>query len=75
LSEQKVGPSDPRLPFGSRFCRCSVCGKYFNSAYPFDLHRTGHPEQRRCLTDEEMVGRGMLLNAKGYWISEAKEKR
>lgn len=56
-------------------CQCSRnrgCGEYFNSTYAFDCHRTGtHGVDRRCLTELEMLQRGMAKNAGGWWISGA----
>lgn len=55
--------------------QCRGCGEYFNSNYAFDKHRTGkHGVDRRCMTPEEMMGKGMLKNAGGWWISSAKPK-
>jgi hypothetical protein len=36
------------------------------------MHRTGDYEHngRRCRTEEEMVSKGMSLNADGFWITE-----
>lgn len=62
-------PADPKLPFGSRYCRCNACGKYFTAVTPFDLHRVGAYEARRCLTTAEMLGIGMRENGRGYWIT------
>lgn len=52
-------------------CQCSVCKKYFNSTKAFDKHRTGvHGVDRRCLSTEEMEKKGMVLNPRGYWVTE-----
>lgn len=60
------------MPLTGDRCQCSVCKKYFNSTKAFDKHRTGeHGGDRRCLSTEEMEERGMVLNARGYWITEA----
>lgn len=61
--------SKPKLT-GSR-CKCSACGEFFNSVSVFDLHRTGlYPPKgvRRCRTPEEMLSKGYLRNAGGFWI-------
>lgn len=51
--------------------QCSGCKEYFNSNTAFDKHRTGkHGVDRRCRTPDEMMAKGMLLNAQGFWISE-----
>lgn len=45
--------------------RCARCGKYFGGLSGFEMHRVGrfvdvHPDYgRRCLSDEEMVSKGM----------------
>jgi hypothetical protein len=55
--------------------QCRGCGEYFNSNYAFDKHRTGlHGKHRRCRTPEEMMGKGMVKNAGGWWVSSAKPK-
>lgn len=68
------GQADPRLPHGSRFCRCNACGEYFNSDYPFSMHRVGPYERRRCLTPDEMRAAGMVVSPKGYWLSKANDR-
>lgn len=63
----------PRLT-GAR-CQCAACGEPFNSVSVFDRHRRGtrsdeSPHRgRRCLTTEEMTGRGWRRNAAGFWIA------
>ena len=48
---------------------CQGCKKYFNSTAAFDKHRTGqHGVDRRCLTEPEMLTKGMAKNAGGYWV-------
>jgi hypothetical protein len=50
--------------------QCGACGEYFNSVKPFEIHRIGkHGVNRRCMTREEMLARGMSLNKEGFWIS------
>ena len=63
---------DDRLPIGTNKCKCSSCGKYFNSAAAFDKHRVGLYvfKERRCLTTQEMQDIGMDLNKAEYWITE-----
>jgi hypothetical protein len=52
--------------------QCQGCKGYFNSSYAFDKHRRGeHGHDRRCLTPEEMLAKGMSVNADGYWITKA----
>jgi hypothetical protein len=56
-------------------CQCPVCGSYFNSVKAFDRHRVGvYPNSRRCLTQPEMVNRGMTVNAAGFWITEIRPR-
>lgn len=68
-----TAPPTKRLS-GSR-CLCRGCGEYFNSATTFDGHRVGAfgsvraPGTRRCLTVGEMLARGWLQNAAGFWIT------
>ena len=56
---------------------CTACGKIFKSLGGFDKHRAGSfaEDTRRCLTDEEMVAQGMLLNDQRQWIGSAYEGR
>ena len=52
--------------------QCRGCGAYFNSTFAFEKHRTGEfSKDRRCLTSDEMAGKGMSKNAAGFWISSA----
>ena len=52
--------------------QCGGCKKYFNSNSAFTKHRTGkHGIDRRCMTDEEMIGRGMFINNAGWWVGSA----
>ena len=51
--------------------QCGGCREYFNSNSAFELHRTGeHGVDRRCMTVDEMKGRGMDVNAAGFWVTE-----
>lgn len=60
-------------------CQCSACGERFNSVSVFDRHRVGyfdsaeHRGARRCLHHREMLARGWLLNAAGFWIERRRE--
>ncbi|CAN1519153.1 hypothetical protein MCERE10_01812 [Burkholderiaceae bacterium] len=53
--------------------QCPTCGHYFNSSVAFSKHRTGDftTGQRRCLTTDEMLTRGMSVSSAGYWITKA----
>ena len=56
-------------------CLCRGCNEYFNSDHAFDRHRAwDSPTVRRCLTNEEMVEKGMSVNASGFWITEPRRK-
>lgn len=58
-------------PLTGAACACRACGERFNSVAGFDMHRVGvHGVDRRCLTPEEMRGRGMSEGARG-WVTAA----
>lgn len=59
--------SNPRLPIGTARCQCSGCDRYFSSVGAFDKHR----RDGACLSETEMTARGMLVNGRGYWVSES----
>lgn len=55
---------------------CTLCGQDFGGVRAFDAHRVGshdhcfdlsHPDGRRCLSVEEMAGRGLQRNSAGRW--------
>jgi hypothetical protein len=52
---------------------CRGCNQTFTSLSAFDMHRTGKFERkkRRCLTEQEMLARGMVQNAKSWWMRSA----
>jgi hypothetical protein len=59
-------------------CSCRACGELFNSEAAFDRHRTGPFRQlreppnapdRRCLSGDEMLAKGMARNARGRWVT------
>jgi hypothetical protein len=60
-------------------CRCSGCGEYFNSVSIFDRHRAGDWQERganrRCLTVDQMLAKGYLKNAAGFWIEKGRAAR
>lgn len=62
--------SEKRLT--GRRCQCRACGEYFNSVPAFDMHRTGlyMPNERRCLSPEEMAEKGMAVNPAGFWVTQ-----
>lgn len=54
-------------------CQCVACREYFNSTAAFDKHRVGKFDtNRRCLTVEEMRGKGMDKSARGFWVTQLK---
>jgi len=62
--------ADPRLPPGSNFCRCSVCGEHFLNVRAFDLHRVGEYDpngDRRCMPTPRMESAGLERDPRGYW--------
>lgn len=72
--------SDPKLPHGTKYCKCTVCGEYFKSPSSFDAHRVmgicdDQCESVRCKNIKEMAGAGMSINGRGYWIVEKREFR
>lgn len=51
--------------------QCRGCDQHFNSNAAFDKHRTGdYKTGRRCRTPEEMIAKGMSLNAAGFWVTK-----
>jgi len=48
-------------------CLCTVCGEIFEKVNGFDKHRTENPENRRCLSPDEMREKGMVINSYGRW--------
>lgn len=53
-------------------CQCAGCGEHFNRVSTFDKHRTGAFDgSRRCRTEDEMLAKGWLRNAAGFWITGA----
>ena len=58
---------------------CPTCGKLFNSTFAFDAHRTGAwpslkngitKHERRCMTTNEMEGKGMGVSRRGWWVTK-----
>lgn len=58
---------------GHRTQHCPRCCKTFAGTTAGDMHRVGDWDPsspdfpRRCLTEERMRAKGMVLNAYGYW--------
>lgn len=55
--------SDPRLPTGTNYCRCSVCGEYFGGVNGFERHRVN-------FTCVDPTTHGLVLNSRGYWVRQ-----
>ena len=64
--------SDPKLPVGTNYCKCSACGHYFGGATAFDLHRRGEYPDRACLAPSDVANKEnkplLRLNDRGYWV-------
>jgi hypothetical protein len=52
---------------------CPSCGLYFNSNAAFEKHREGKytPNTRHCLSEEQMVAKGMKKRTDGFWAGSA----
>ena len=73
-TELAATPSAP--PTGKPLNLCRTCGHDFGGVHALDMHRVGKHEHlysderldgRRCLTETEMLARGMYLSAHGRW--------
>lgn len=63
-----------KLPLKGNRCYCRSCDKYFSRISVFDKHRTGEfGKDRRCMTDDEMVAKGMHTDALGVWRGKKRE--
>jgi hypothetical protein len=53
---------------------CTACLKQFSGRSTFDAHRTGSHVRRtrRCLTDSEMIDRGMFCDVRSIWRTVAR---
>lgn len=52
--------------------QCAGCGSLFNSTRAFDMHRAGEfGVGRRCLTEAEMLAKGMVIGADAFWRGSA----
>ena len=50
--------------------QCPSCDEYFNSTFAFDKHRVGKTGiNRRCMTTDEMLDKGMEKSSTGFWVS------
>lgn len=52
--------------------QCTGCDRLFNSTHAFEKHRYGdHGVDRRCMTETEMLSKGMFLGTDGFWRGSA----
>lgn len=56
-------------------CKCPSCGLEFRSTAAFDKHRSGSfkKDERRYLSTQEMLERGMGVNYLGRWVTKLME--
>ena len=63
--------------YNGRMEHCPVCRETFTAAAAGDKHRRGEPgvktgpNRRRCLTETEMLDKGMIRDERGRWKSTA----
>lgn len=48
-------------------CKCQDCGRTFDNMRSMNFHRTGAIPNRRCMTNVEMIERGMYQGQNGRW--------
>lgn len=61
------------LRHGSARCVCRACGDGFNSVTAFDKHQVLNSRGQVVCRDPATLG--MVRNADGWWITEAREVR
>jgi hypothetical protein len=70
--------TDPKLKLGTRFCKCSACGRYFGGTAGFDMHRQGSWERRFCVDPAALLDkhgrRRLWLNERNLWVSDGPEQ-
>lgn len=61
----------PKLKLTGQRNQCPSCGEYFKSNAAFSKHLTGPvaTTERRCMTEAEMLNKGMSKNSKGFWVT------
>ena len=54
---------------GKRIEHCTACHETFTGETAGEKHRVGKyvPDERHCLTPDEMRAKGMEQNARGQW--------
>lgn len=62
---------------GKKRCQCGACSALFGGTRLFERHRVGAyvPDQRRCLSQDEMRARGWSKNRDGFWIEKEADER
>ena len=56
--------------YGGRMEHCPACHQTFTGATAGDMHRVGtHGVDRHCLTETEMLAKGMGVDSRGRWKS------
>ncbi len=68
-------PSDPMLPPGSGFCKCTLCGLYFKNVRAFGKHRVGPGGDRRRMPRAVCREAGLEPDSRGYWRLPKQEFR
>lgn len=61
--------------YGNGGGHCTGCHESFNSGTAFDKHRHQDGDTRRCLTGDEMTGKGMATNGRGWWVASLWDDR
>lgn len=61
----------PKLKLTGQRNQCPSCGEHFNSNFAFAKHLVGTvaTAERRCMTEAEMIDKGMSKNSKGFWVT------
>ena len=63
--------------YNGRMEHCPTCHETFTGNQSGEMHRTGRhgtttgPDRRRCLTEAEMLNKGMIRDERGRWKSTA----
>ncbi len=55
--------------YTGRMEHCPACHQTFTGATAGDMHRAGPGHARRCLTEAEMLDKGMGIDGRGRWKS------
>ena len=55
--------------YSGRMEHCPACHNTFTGTTAGDMHRVGPGHARRCLTEAEMLDKGMGIDGRGRWKS------